>query len=182
MKRSKGILAIFLAAAMIFCLCSCSSSRAKQLTSLMSEESTKIEEQSTEIIRCLTEGDKEGFRSLFCSQVRQSDTFSQEIDDIFDFFSCEIYIKSEIDDSASGGTSSYMGKRTKWYVTPEITYIEVLEYVDENSEELTRRYYGVLYYWEIINTEHPELEGLHYLTINLLNTENAVEIGTYEWT
>ena len=66
-------------------------------------------------------------------------------------------------------------------ITPEITYIEILQHSGEDNEELVDRYYGVYYYWKITDIEHPELEGLHYLIINILNTDNSIEIGTDEW-
>ena len=173
---------IFAILACLLSLCSCSSSRAEQLTALTSSESKKIKEMSDEIIRCLTENDRDGFCSLFCDQVRQRESFSQEVDAIFDSFPCEVYVTSEVQDSASGGSSSAMGKRTEWYVIPKITYIEILQPSGEDSKELVDRYYGVYYYWKITDTEHPELEGLHYLAINMLNTDNSIEIGTKKWT
>ena len=162
------------------CLCACSTLREKQLTALASEESLLIREQSDEIIRCLTENDKEGFCALFCEKVRQRDTFRQEVDAVFDFFSCEVYIKAEAADSAGGGTTTEEGKRTEWYLTPEITYIEVLQRTEDDPDEMADRYYGVRYYWKVTDTEHPELEGLHHFEIRLLNMDKSVEVGTEE--
>lgn len=115
-RVKRGFAISFAALACLLCLCSCSFFRAEQLTALTLAESKKIKEKSSEIIRCLTENDRDGFCSLFCDRVRQRDSFNQEVDAIFDFFPCEVYVKSEVNDSASGGTSTEMGKRTEWHV------------------------------------------------------------------
>ncbi len=112
----------------------CTLDRTKQLTLLESEESEQIKKQSAEIIRCLTNNDRDGFCTLFCDKIKQSDTFNKQVDALFEFFSCDAYIKSEIIDSACGGESSDRGKRTEWYVTPEITYIKVIDNTDNNKE------------------------------------------------
>ena len=163
--------------ACLCCLCACSSLREKRLTALASEEGRLIREQSEKIIRCLTENDKEGFCALFCEKARQRDTFNQEVDAVFDFFSCEVYIKAEVEDSAGGGMSTEEGKRTEWYLTPEITYIEVLQRKEDDPDEMADRYYGVRYCWKVTDTEKPEMEGLQYFEIRLLNTDNSAEVG-----
>ncbi len=183
MNDLKRKLAVSVAvAACLLGLCSCSFFRAEQLTALTGEESKRITQQSNEIVRCLTERDKEGLSSLFCQKVRERDTFQQEIDAIFDYFACEVYIQADVDGLAGGGASSEAGKRTKWYVTPKITYIEVLQPSGSDSGELVDRYYGVRYYWAITDVEHPELEGLHHLELTMLNTDTSVEAGTEEST
>ena len=161
----------------IACLCACSSFRGGQLDKLTSEESKLIQERSDEIIRCLTENDKESFRALFNEQVRKSDTFDQDVDAVFDFFSCEVYIKSEVVDTAGGESSMEGGERTKWSVSPEITYIEVLQKADNDDGEMADRYYGVRYDWQIKDSDHPEREGISHFEITLLNTDRKAEIG-----
>ena len=159
------------------CFCACSVLKGGRLNALQAEESKKVEEKSNEIIRCLTENDREGFRALFCEQIRQSDSFDREVDAVFDFFSCDTYIKAEVQTLAGGGASIEAGERTEWYVRPEITYIEILQDTG-NGGELADRYYGVSYFWQITDTKHPELEGLHHLEISLLNTDESAEVGT----
>ena len=158
-------------------LCACSSFRGGLLDKLTAEESKLIQERSDEIIRCLTENDKESFRALFSEQARKNDTFDQEVDSVFDFFSCEVYIKSEVVDTAGGETSSEDGERKEWSVSPEITYIEVLQKADGDDEEMADRYYGVRYDWQIKDSDHPEREGLSHFEIPLLNTDEKAEIG-----
>ena len=162
----------------VVCICSCSFFRAEQLTKLTSEEGELIRKESDEIVRCLTEGDKKGFKDLFSEQIRNDETFSQEVDEAFDFFKCDTYIKSEIVDAAGGGSETDEGDRSEWYVTPEITYIKVLQ--DADGEEPLERYYGVYYYWQIKDKDEPGNEGLHYMKIALLNTDKYVEIGRDE--
>ncbi len=181
MKSRKYYYAVSFTAVMavlLLCLSSCSFFRARQLDELTSEEGAKIREESEEIIRCLTENDREGFCRLFCEEVRQEDTFDREVNDAFDFFQCEVYIKSEINELAGGGQTTEGGRRSKWYVTPEITYIKVLQ--DTGGDELADRYYGVSYYWVITDAEHPENEGIHYLQLDLLNMDRSVSVGSEE--
>ena len=63
---------------------------------------------------------------------------------------------------------------------PEITYIKVVIVPNGNYDLIADRYYGVSYYLKITDTNNPMLEGLHSLTINLLNTDHTVQIGTDE--
>ena len=159
---------------------SCSNIRGVQLTKVLNEEGQKIQSMSEEIIRCLTEKDSEAFTELFCDQVRNEDIFDKQIEKLFDFFECDSYIKSEIDTVAAGGDSREYGMRTEWYVIPQITYIEVLVVPNGDYNRMNRRYYGVNYYWQITDTENPSLEGLHNCTVELLNTDESVMVGTTE--
>ncbi len=181
MSRIKSV-AIFLIVLLvgIAALSACSSPREGLLNKLTSEEGQLIQEKSDEIIRCLTDKDKEAFCELFSEEARQSDTFDQEVDAVFDFFSCEVYIKSEVVDTAGGESSSEEGERTKWSVYPEITYIEVLQKGDGDDEKMPDRYYGVRYGWQIKDSTHPEREGLNHFEITLLNTDDKTEIGKNE--
>ena len=181
MSRIKSV-AIFLIVLLvgIAALSACSSPREGLLNKLTSEEGQLIQEKSDEIIRCLTDKDKEAFCELFSEQARQSDTFDQEVDAVFDFFSCEVYIKSEVVDTAGGESSSKDGERTEWSVSPEITYIEVLQEGNGDGEELLDRYYGVKYDWQIKDSANPEHEGLNHFEITLLNIDEKVEVGKNE--
>lgn len=172
-KMSYRLLCGFL----MLCLCACSFFRTDQLNKLTEEESVKITAMSEEIIRCLTQKDKKGFQALFCEEVLQSDTFSKEVDALFAYFPCEVYITSEINGLAGGGSSVEGGKRVEWHVRAKITYIEILQRRHTNSEELDDRYYGVSYYWKIVDVNHPRLEGLHYLKMELLNSDHPIEVG-----
>lgn len=175
MKAAAIILEILLVG--MVSLSACSLIREGQLNKLTSTESQLIQEKSNEIIRCLTENDKDAFRALFSEEARQSDTLDEEVDAVFDFFSCEIYIKSEVVDVAGGESSSENGERTEWSVSPEITYIEVLQKGDGDDKEMSDRYYGVRYDWQIRDSAHPEREGLNHFEITLLNTDDKAEIG-----
>ena len=182
MNRIKRTLLLLGFAGLAAALCACTSLpslRAMQLTALMTSESSLIQDKSAEIIRCLTKQDREGLRALFCQQVQQSNSFEQQLDAVFAFFPCEVYIQADQKDVASGGSSYDQGERTDWYVTPTIPYIEILQPAADG--DLVSRYYGVDYYWKITDTAHPELEGLHTLTLCLLNTDETVTLGTDEW-
>lgn len=179
--KMKRIGVVFLSMLIMLIFCSCAFSRERQLNSLMSEESEKIQEESDEIIRCLTEGDKEGFEALFAEEVRERDAFHREVDTLFEFFECDVYIKSEIDTSASGGDSIRSGKKTAWYVTPEIVYIKTLVDREDGAYPAESRYYNVNYYWQITDEEEPAAEGIHYLDMSLINIEGTVRVGTDEF-
>ena len=73
MKSLETMLVILLVG--MVSLSACSSIREGQLNKLTSEESQLIQEKSEEIIRCLTENDKDAFRTLFSEETRHSDTF-----------------------------------------------------------------------------------------------------------
>lgn len=189
-KRLKSIARALAALALLACLSGCSvpfadtllSFRAEHLTAVMEEEGEMARGQSEEIIRCLTEGDKEGLAALFCPRVREGEDFSRQLDAAFDFFRCETYIKAQVQEFCGGGESMDGGERTAWYLSPEITYIEILQQTGDDPEDLADRYYGVRYFWQVTDAGHPDLEGLHHLDLALLNTDQAVEIGTWAWT
>ena len=181
--RKKKIALFSITVACVFLLCACSFPfpfpRAEQLTELMDEEGKLIEEESDEVIRCLTEGDKYGFLNLFCEEVRKSETFQQELDEVFNFFICDVYIRAEVEPSAGGEGSTEAGERIKWSLSPEITYIEVLQDVGD-SGDTADRYYQVRYNWQVMDKEHPEREGIRYMEISLLNMDQVVTIGSRE--
>ena len=181
MKRTKHIV-LLLSTVLLGALFlnGCSLLKSNLMDRITSEDSALVTDQTNEIIRCLTEKDREGFCALFSEQARQSDTFEQEVDAIFDFFRCDVYIKAGFDDLAGGGGSMESGERTEWYLHPEITYIEVLQDADDGSEEVFDCYYGANYLWQVTDEEHPEKVGLNYFEIYLLNTEEIATIGTFE--
>ena len=181
MAQRKKIRIIFVSLFMILLCSSCSFLREAQLTSLMSEEGEKIEKQSNEIIRCLTESDRAGFESLFAEEIRNRESFQQEVDAVFDFFECDTYSKAEIETTASGGDSTRSGEKVSWYVIPEIVYINTLVNTDDSAAPIDSKYYHVNYYWQITDKEYPDLEGIHYLSISLLNIEGSVTVGTKEF-
>lgn len=153
--------------------------RTNQLDALMAEEAELIYQMSTDIITCFTEKDKEALKALFCEKVRNQPGFDEEIDEAFEYFQGDIYINAKIDTSASGGESYDDGERTSWDVSPDIPYIDVLYYVESGDDKDTEsRYYGMSYYWHIINAEDPSLEGLQYIRIELLNID-SMELGEY---
>ncbi len=177
-KKSWKTAALLLAVASLLALSACSAApHIDLMNAITSEEEALIEEKSEEIVRCLTEGDKKTFASLFCEDVRESDGFAPQVDAVFDFFVCDVYIRSRIETVAGGGMSKEGGERTEWYVSPEIPYIEVLQYAADGSEDMLDRYYGLRYHWQIVDAEHPEKEGLQYMELYLLNLDRSVEIG-----
>ena len=181
MKRTKMIVAMTLIAALCaLSLTACSQFNLNLINKLTSEDSELVKEKSNEIVRCLTEKDREGFCALFSEEARQSETFEQEVDALFDFFRCDVYIKAGIEELAGGGGSLESGNRTDWYLRPEITYIQVLVPSESGGGETDYRYYGVHYYWQVKDDAHPENVGLHYLQVELLNTDESAAVGNTE--
>lgn len=43
------------------------------------------------------------------------------------------------------------------------------------------RYYGLYYSWQMVKKEDPALEGLHKVTVELLNMDSEVSAGTDEF-
>ena len=175
-KKTASFILLF---GMILILTSCSFAdfRAAQLSKLMNEEAEKIEEMSEEIIRCLTENDQDGLAELFCEKIKKSEDFNSQIEKVFSFFKCDVYIDSEYKISAGGGSHIEYGEKTEWYVIPEITYIDILVAPDGWGGQTYDRYYKVNYYYMIIDKENPELEGLNYFEIELLNLDEIVTVG-----
>lgn len=164
----------------MFCMVTLTScSRALQFTNKINEESKKIESMSEEIIRCLTENDQDGFIALFCEKIRETGDFDSQIENVFAFFKCDSYLRSEINTTAGGGGITEFGKKIEWYVTPEITYIEVLVIPDGAYDQMCSRYYRVDYYYQITDKNHPEREGLHYFAIELINLDDCAVVGTW---
>lgn len=114
----KGI-AVFMPILMAVLLCSCAKIRDIKLPGASEREPEKIQSMSEEIIRCLTEKDKDSFKNLFCEQVRKREGFDGQLEELFDSFVCDTYTASEIQQTASGGESKESGERTEWYVCPE---------------------------------------------------------------
>lgn len=151
--------------------------RAKQLGTLINEESAKIEQMSNNIIKCFTEKDKEALKKLFCEQIRKRPNFDNDIDKAFEYFKCDVYINSNIDTIAGGGESIEDGKRISWDVMPEIPYINVIFDADgDESTPMENRYYSMWYYWHVVNDKDKSLEGLQYITIKLLNV-SPIQLG-----
>lgn len=174
-KMKKLLILLSLSAALM--LTSCSNIRGLQLSSLMSEESKKIQQMSQEIIRCFTEKDKAALKKLFCEKIRNDSGFDNDIDKAFEYFTCDVYTTSEIDKTAGGGESVESGRRTSWYVSPDIPYIEVIFDKDgDPSTPMESRYYSMHYYWHIVNDKDKSLEGVQYITIELLNID-SMDIG-----
>jgi hypothetical protein len=150
--------------------------RTAQLDALTNEERPKIQQMSKDIIECFTEKNKEALKNLFCEQTRNRPNFDDEIDQAFEFFVCDFYIGSNIDDHASGGESMESGERVHWYVFPDIPYIHTIADTEgDPSAPMEDLYYRIGYYWKIIH-ENKSLEGLQYLEIELLNV-GSTEIG-----
>ena len=78
----KRAASVFLALSAMLCLTSCSQLRALQLTGMMSEEAEKIHPMSEEIIRCLTEHDREGLKELFCDRVKENEELDGQIEEL----------------------------------------------------------------------------------------------------
>ena len=155
------------------------SSRSELLTLLQNEESIKIKEMSNEIIRCFTKNDKAALEKLFSIQIRNRPNFNNDIDMLFKYFKCDTYINSEIKTNTSGGESRESGRRTMWYVMPDIPYISVLVSSEENAQKMMKsRYYSIKYSWCIINEIDTTLEGLYYIEIELLNIDK-INLGEY---
>jgi len=142
---------------------------------LSAGESEKITKMSNDIIKCFTEKDKESLKMLFCEQVRKTPGFEEEIDKAFEYCKVDIYTTSNINFSASGGGHKEYGKYLEWYVGPEIPYFAIL--TENDSGEFECKYYSISYYWQIIYEADKTLEGLHYITLELLNVDTLV-IGT----
>ena len=179
-KSYRGILFLLIAVLCALSLTACSQFSLNLINKLTSEDSELVKEKSNEIIRCLTEKDRDGFCSLFSEETRQSETFEQEVDALFDFFRCDVYIKAGIEELAGGGGSLESGNRTDWYLRPEITYIQVLVPSESGTDEMDYRYYGVHYYWQVKDDSHPDNVGLHYLEVDLLNTDESTAVGNTE--
>ena len=170
----KKITVVFLLFSILIFVTSCN-----LLSKLTNNEGEQIEAMSEEIIRCLTENDQAGFAELFCEKIKGTEGFDRQIEEVFSFFKCDSYLRSEIKTTAGGGGLTEFGQKTEWYVTPEITYIEVLIVPDGAPEQMYSRYYRVEYYYQMIDKNHPELEGLHGFEIELINLEDHVTIGTW---
>lgn len=156
-------------------LCSCTGIKGFSDKKKTMSEAQRIEAMSEDIIRCLTEKDKEAFTELFCEQVKSTEGFSEQVDQLFAFFQCDTYLTADINTSSSGGGSYEDGKKTEWSVTPAIPYIQVL--LESDDGNMKERYYGVSYYWQIIDEKDSSEEGLHNIKVNLLNTEDTVFVG-----
>jgi hypothetical protein len=174
---------VLMTALALFCLNACSFPGADRINKILSEESALIRDESEEIIRCLTEGDKDGFCALFSEEIRNSDYFTDKVDDAFSFFDCDVYLISQIQEAAGGSGSTDHGKYTERTLSPEITYIKVLQAVPtgvEGGEVYVDRYYQVRYRWIVTDEDHPERVGIQELEIELLNTDQSVMIGIPE--
>jgi hypothetical protein len=170
-KMKKLLILLPLLTALLFT--SCSNIRSLQLSALTNEEGKKIQQMSQEIIRCFTKKDKEALKKLFCEQIRNQPGFDGEIDKAFKYFTCDVYIASQANDSAGGGESLESGRRTDWYVSPDIPYIKVIFDKDgDDSTPMESRYYSMYYYWNIVNDKDKSLEGLQFITIELLNVDS----------
>ena len=160
---------------LLSCKIDLSNLRSKQLTSLVDEESIKIEQMSNDIITCLTGKDKEALKGLFCENIRNRPSFDDDIDKAFEYFKCKQYTDSFKKNTASGGNSWESGKRVYWYVLPKIDLLSVLFYNDVDSRtDMESRYYSIRYQWIIINDEDKTLEGLHLIEIELLNIDRFI--------
>lgn len=176
-KLKKLFILLPLSMVMMCTSCNHINNRDLQLTELTNEEGKKIQTMSKEIIRCFTEHDKEALKKLFCEQVRNQPDFDKEIDKAFEYFPCEVYIKSEINKTAGGDEHWESGRRTNWYVSPNIPYIKIL--VDKDKDPSTMPepcFYSMCYNWQIIRDEDKSLEGLQYIRIELLNID-SIELG-----
>lgn len=173
----KRLIMLLFVIVLLFTSCSLDQSnfRSKQLSSLMNEEKTKIEQMSNDIIDCFTKKDKKALKNLFCEQIRRRPGFDKELDKAFAYFKCDGYTDSYIDTSASGGESLEKGKRTSWDVRPDIPYISVYYFNGKKpSADIEDIYYSMHYYWHIINKEDPTLEGLQYIEIERLNVDSII--------
>ena len=159
----KRAASVFLALSAMLCLTSCSQLRALQLTGMMSEEAEKIHPMSEEIIRCLTEHDRERLKELFCDRVKENKELDGQIKELMEFVQCDVYLSADIEDSASGGQSIESGEITDWTVRPQIPYVKVQV---------------ASYGWKITDKEDPSMEGLHWIEAELLNMDEKVWIGT----
>ena len=174
----KRAASVFLALSAMLCLTSCSQLRALQLTGMMSEEAEKIHSMSEEIIRCLTEHDREGLKELFCDRVKENEELDGQIEELMEFVQCDVYLSADIEDSASGGQSIESGEITDWTVRPQIPYVKVQVASEEEDGRDAVRYYKVAYGWKITDKEDPSMEGLHWIEAELLNMDEKVWIGT----
>ncbi|MDE5855612.1 MAG: DUF5104 domain-containing protein [Anaeroplasmataceae bacterium] len=137
-------------------------------------ESEKIIAKSNEIMRCFIERDQESFNHLFCERVKNSEGFQEQSDAVFSLFECDTYVGAQINTTASGGKAWGDGGVIEWDVAPYINWIKTL--VEEDSPMGQERYYEIIYFWQIVDKENPEEEGLHYLTLTLLN-HSEVTVG-----
>lgn len=117
-------------------------------------------------------------KKLFCQQIRNQPGFDNDIDKAFKYFTCDVYITSQIDKTAGGGEDVESGRRIGWEVSPEIPYIKVLCNKDGNpSTPMESRYYSISYYYQIVDDKDKSLEGLQYIRIELLNIDNNIDLG-----
>ena len=131
-----------------------------------------------EIIRCLTEHDREGLKELFCDRVKENEELDGQIEELMEFVQCDVYLSADIEDSASGGQSIESGEITDWTVRPQIPYVKVQVASEEEDGRDAVRYYKVAYGWKITDKEDPSMEGLHWIEAELLNMDEKVWIGT----
>ena len=162
MKKGLSLLVI---CALLMQLCGCGALES------MKNDGKAIDEMSEEIIRCLVEKDRDSLEKLFCQQVRSSEAFDSQLDELYEFFDHDHFIRYDLDGSNGESKSQENGECVRWFVRAEIVYIEV---VDGN----TNRFYGIKYTWAPICEEDEDLVGLHTLSVNLLNTDNSVMVGT----
>lgn len=160
----------------VFILTSCTN----DIDTSSATERKKIKEMSPEIIRCFVEKDKEALTNLFCERIRNNPDFSIEIDKAFQYFKCDFYWGTRtISDSAGGGKAKDEGKVTHWYVTPQMDYVATYVYINDNFE--TKVYvYNMNYMWMIYNQDKA-IEGLHNITIELINVDNYTLGENFEW-
>ena len=153
-------------------------SRTRLLDALTDEESVKINQMSSDIIKCFTEKDKELLKSLFCERVRNKPDFDKEIDLAFEYFDCDVYITSIKKESGTGGgTHTRKGKRLEWTIIAEIPYLKILTNIDGDTEEdddYEHFFYSMDYYWQVTYDGDSTFEGLHFIVIELLNIDEMV--------
>ncbi|MDE5855611.1 MAG: hypothetical protein K2H06_01040 [Anaeroplasmataceae bacterium] len=132
--------------------------------------------------------DSEKLSLLFCEKVRETKEFQDQVTAVYTFISQNLEAKSPYENRSLQPLSNQdRGVEKKgmnvvdWYVTKEQFFYNL---IIPNHNDVNTWYkcnYSFTYYWQIKDEDSKE-EGLHYLTLKLLNTTEQVTIGTNEFT
>ncbi|MDR1821561.1 MAG: DUF5104 domain-containing protein [Oscillospiraceae bacterium] len=173
----KKIIILLLAGVMLLTSCGnvLENLRTSQLIDITTEENAKIQLFSSEILKCFEENDRQGLKAMFCEQIRTRSDLDGEIDKLFEYFGGDSYYTRDIIDSKGGGESFDHGKRVGWDVRAELPFIEVTKYYDNGEPQY--RYYNMWFSWCVNSEASPAFEGLQYIRIELLNTDDCLKAG-----
>lgn len=176
----KRICSIFILLAVCFLMCSC-----KNTSEDTNKVKDEIENMSMEIVRCLRDGDKEGFKDLFCERVRNIENYDAQVDRLFEYFECKEYISSSFDVTKGSEKIMKNDEVVEWHTTETISHIKTLArnpVRDHNvpiDEDVVEKDYHIEYYYQIVYADDVSLLGLHSVTISLPGEDDeGITVGT----